>query len=438
MKNRILTSKMVVLTLVGAGLFATSCSKDSGEPTPLPETTEEVFHVAYGVGTEGIGSTSSCVMKPFSDLTTGSIDIGASGFKVSESRTDRVYTSADGKLVYSLQYQAGTIKKIETVSLTSDPFYQQLSGEAGERNLVGILGSTSIRWKKIDDNTALAYDVEIKHLKTDGSTYSNTTATLHITAIDLNTLSISPKKSIELVALETDTSLNNLHTWRVDSPVVLDGKVYIGVAKRGYDGAKNDNISSQKYKTSTLVLDYPSLDNPKFIYSEKSKGEAYGYRTAPYFTYNGSVYHNTTNETKILKITNGVYDESYVFDLATALGMNKVGASGMFHVGNGIGYVVFYDAEKGTSWGSSNKYWGIARVDLNAKTAVKMDLPENLWLAPLQSGKLGKDGKFYLPIAPLNTDGNIYIFDPTSTSPTGYTKGATLKISGDAFYLGVF
>lgn len=434
MVKRFFTSKTFASVMIATGLIATSCSKENNTPNPDNlQDNEEIFHIAYGVGAGGVGSTSTCVMLPFKDLTTGVIDFSSAGFEVSTSRTDRVYSANNGKTLYSLQYQAGTIKKINYLGLDA-PYYTLVTGAEGERDLKGILGSTSIRWKKINDREALAYDVEVKHHKNADDTYKNTTSTIHFATIDLNTFSPN-KVSVEL-PVDADSSVANLHTWRVDGAVVNNGKVYIGVAKRGYDGAKN--VNSQAYKTSTLVLDYPSLTNPQFIYSDIAKGEAYGYRTSPYFVHNASVYHNSTNNTRILKITNGQYDNSYDFDLAQALGMNKVGSSGMFYAGDGIAYVMFYDAEKGTSWGANNKFWGVARVDLNAKTAIKMDLPENLWLAPYQSAKLGKDGKFYMALAPLNTDGNIYIFDPKSTSPTGYTKGATLKISGDAFYLGVF
>ncbi|MDO4230137.1 MAG: hypothetical protein Q4C98_10005, partial [Capnocytophaga sp.] len=304
-----------------------------------------------------------------------------------------------------------------------------------ERDLSGVMGTRGIRWKKMDDATALLYAVPTpKHNTNPDGTYSSTTSTLNIARINLADYSF--EKKTMTFPTETDNSLPNLHIWRVDSPVILDGKVYLGVAKQGYNGA--EDIEEQTYKTSTLVLDYPSLENPKIIYSGLGTGEAYGYRTAPYFVYDGSVYHNSTNKTKILKITNGAYDDTYDFDLATALGLQEVGASGMFYAGNGIAYIYFYDATKGTSWGSENKYWGVARVDLKNKTAIKMNLPENLWLASNQNMKLGKDGKLYAAIAPLNADGYIYIFDPTKADANGFTKGATLKIAGDAFYLGVF
>lgn len=433
MKNRNLTSKMIALAVVGAGLLATSCKKDSNDhPQPPTNNVEEVLHVVYGVGSGGVGSTSSAVMLPFTDLSKGTIEF-SKGFKISESRTDRVYTSTDGKDLYSLQYQVGTIKKFSYIG-QKHPYYQEHTNQM--KDLKGILGSEGARWRKISDQLALAYRVEVIHNKNNDNSYKNTTVNLHIASITLPDYVIKKAPVITLTA-DNDTSLSNLHVWRVDSPVVLGNKVYIGVAKRGYDGA--ENINQQTYKTSTLVLDYPSLENPKFIYSGIANGEAYGYRTPCYFTYDGSVYHNSTNETKILKITDGKYDDTYNFDLAKALRMDKVGASGMFYAGDGIAYINFYDATKGTSWGKNNKYWGVARVDLKAKTAIKMDLGlEDLWLAPNQSAKLGKDGKFYMALAPLNKDGNIYIFDPKSTSPTAFTKGATLKIAGDAFYLGVF
>ena len=43
-----------------------------------------------------------------------------------------------------------------------------------------------------------------------------------------------------------------------------------------------------------------------------------------------------------------------------------------------------------------------------------------------------------MAIAPLGEKGNIYSFDPKSTSPDGYTKGAELDNGADSFYIGIY
>ncbi|GIZ14504.1 hypothetical protein [Capnocytophaga catalasegens] len=219
MKKRNVTSRIIALTMVGAGLFAVGCNKTGDDPIPTPPPTDaEIFHIAYGTGTGGIGDLSTATLLPFTDITKGEISFQNNGFRLPDTRTHRFYTLSDGKYIYNLEYQNGNIKKYEN---TTSPFYQQVE-------------------------------------------------------------------------------------------------------------------------------------------------------------------------------------------------------------------------DKDSSWESENKYWGVARVDLKNKTAIKMNLPENLWLASNQNMKLGKDGKLYAAIAPLNANGNIYIFDPKRADANGFTKGATLKIVGDAFYLGVF
>ena len=106
-------------------------------------------------------------------------------------------------------------------------------------------------------------------------------------------------------------------------------------------------------------------------------------------------------------------------------------------MGNGIGYIPFYDADQGI--GSDAAAWGVARIDLYNNSVVRLNLPNNLWLQQYQSGVLGNDGLFYMALAPLGGSGYIYMFDPASTSANGFTLGAAIEtLDSSSAYLGVF
>ena len=138
----------------------------------------------------------------------------------------------------------------------------------------------------------------------------------------------------------------------------------------------------------------------------------------------------------MLKISNGDYDNSYVMDLSALLGV-EIGSNGWFYVGNGIGYLPYYDKALGNS--AAAGAWSVARIDLYNKSVVKLNVPQNLWLQQYQYSITGEDGKFYMALAPVTGEGHIYMFDPTSTSADGFEKGATLPaLDSDCTYIGIF
>lgn len=435
MKNRNLTLRTVALAVAGAGLLATACKKDDAPESVIDAN----FHVAYGIGYKDSPRTLAI---PFNDLKTGNITFQESGKVLDEkARTHRLYTSSDGKILYDLEYGVGKIVKY-SVSTPS-----QLYKEEKALSVTNIIGTPHPRWRVIDDRNALLFNVVSKHEeKKSGGITSKAASTLRIVHISLPDLTLGEVKEVELPAGISSDKLPDAHIWRVDNAIIHNGKVYIGTAVQGFDGTKI--VKTRQYGTgeslvahpaTALVLDFPSFQNPKITTSTLGNGETYGYRAPSFFTDEaGDVYNVSMEESRILKINpqTGEYDNTYDFDLAKALGMNKVGGTGIFYVKDGIAYMPFYDSEKGRQ--PADAAWGVARVDLKARTAIKMNLPEKLWLNYYQSAKVGKDGKLYMAIAPVAGTGNIYIFDPAKADPNGFEKGATLQVSGEGFYMGVY
>ena len=185
-----------------------------------------------------------------------------------------------------------------------------------------------------------------------------------------------------------EDSAKNLHVWRIDAPVVKNGKAFYGVAKRKYNPATATN-SNVAYDAMSIVVDYPSLTNPKVITSSVAKGSTYGYRApVAHADEKGDIYQIAGSPAFILKIKNNDYDNSFVFNLSEKLGLGiQVASNGWFYAGNGIGYVPYYDVAKGNS--AAAAAWGVARVDVYNGTAIRMNIPGVLWLQQYQYWNTG-------------------------------------------------
>lgn len=406
-----------------------SCDDQIDDKQNANEDGKAYYHVVMAIGEVGDDGT---LTQAIPDLTKGTISFDGYGFEVPSTRTARVYASNDGKFLYNLNYGGGTVAKF---SVEGGQSYTKIN----ETNVQYAIGTTHPRWTKVDDDAALLHNVITEHKYTDatGTNYSYTAATAYLVSIDLeNKMAMGAVERFEIPRTAED-SAKNLHVWRIDAPVVKNGKAFYGVAKRKYNPATATN-SNVAYEAMSIVVDYPSLTNPKVITSSVAKGSTYGYRTpVAHADEKGDIYQIAGSPSFILKIRNNDYDNSFVFNLSEKLGLGiQVASNGWFYAGDGIGYVPYYDIAKGNS--AAAAAWGVARVDVYNGTAIRMNIPGALWLHQYQYSVKGNDGKLYMALAPVGTDGNIYIFDPASTSPDGFTTGATLKGAAGQFYIGIF
>lgn len=424
-----LNKSIFLLITLAASLVLMSCDDDNQKIIDGNEDGKIYYHVVLGVGEDGNDGT---LAQALADLTTGDITFNGFGFEVPSTRTARVYASNDGKFLYNLNFGGGTVAK-----------YQANGGQnytkINETNVQYAIGTTHPRWTKVDDEYALLHNIIIEHKYKDaaGTEYDFTSSTAGLVSINLqNNMSMGAVERFVIPRIQEDID-KNIHIWRIDAPAVHNGKAYYGVAKRRYNPATATN-TTVPYSVSSIVVDYPSLTNPKIIKSAIANGSSYGYRTpVAHVDEKGDIYQIAGAPSFILKIKDEDYDNSFVFSLSEKLGLGiQVASNGWFYVGNGIGYVPYYDMAKGNS--ETAAAWGVARVDLYNGTAIKMNIPGALWLQQYQFSVTGNDGKFYMALAPVGGQGYIYMFDPTSTSPDGFTTGAKIQAGAGQFYIGIF
>lgn len=414
-------------TLMGAALLSGAligCSSDDdggGMPNP-PQGDQSFYNVVFGVSSEGNSGTYAQALE---NISEGNISFDGQGFEVPSVRTARIYGSPSGDFLYNLSYGGGMIYKYK---VNGGSNYEQLA----ETNVQVAMGTAYPRWTVVSKDDALVHTVNTENEYDENDVYTSTYSEAVFQRVGLDNMTLEENNVHVLPTFE-----DNFHIWRTDNPTIKNGKAYYGVAMRQFNPATGENENPETYKATTMVVDYPSLENVEFIQSENAQGSTYGYRTPVYHADEaGDIYHLSSKPSKLLKITNGDYDNAYTLDLAEALGMTEVGANGWFYVGNGIGYVPFYDATEGRD--KEDAAWGVARIDIYNQTAVKLNLPDNLWMWYYQSGVVGRDGKFYMAITPLGQQGNIYKFDPNSESPDAFEIGAELDNGADSFYLGVY
>lgn len=417
-------------SIAGLALLTTACDSDNDNNTDELIHNGKIFHVALAVGS---GTPSQTYVQNLSDLSEGEISFSKFGFEVPSTRTSRIYASDNGKFLYSLDYGGGLIYKYDVKGA-------QNYSEVSKTNVEIAVGTAYPRWTKVNDQHALLHNITTENLYDENDVYTRTSSTANLVSVELENLNMESIESFEIPQSEEDIANNN-YVFRIDAPIVSNGKAYYGMAKRHYD-PETDKTSTPNYtNVETLVVDYPSLENPKLISTNTggAKGSTNGYRTpVGHKDERGDIYQiisvpDNTYDTYILRIKDGEYDESYSFNLSELLGENT-SSNGWFYVGDGIGYVPYANTDEGEL---ADPVWSVARVDLYNTTAVKLNLPENLWLQQYQYS-VAHNGKFYMAIAPMGGEGYIYIFDTQSSDPNAFIKGAKIQTGADAYYIGIF
>ncbi|AOW20122.1 hypothetical protein [Urechidicola croceus] len=442
MKNKFQNSMKLFAILFFAGFILTSCSSDDDpitpEPDPEPEVVEELrdFTVAISVGSGR--NPAKVYTQALTDLSVGDISFDGFGYEMPSTRTARIFTSNDGTQLYDLDYGGGRIYKFD---VNGGQDYTQVA----EKNVEFAMGTAYPRWTKANENLASIQYADggnaVRVFDEITEEYIRTDVTLRIMTVSLDNLDIGAVEQFEIPVSGVDAGTYD-YVNRVDAPIIVGDKAYYGMGKAGYNPADpTARIPAVYPNVETLVVDYPSLTNPRIISTNVggAKGATNGYRTpVAHLDENGDIFQiisvpDNTFETHILKLRDGAYDESYDFNLSQLLGENTT-SNGWFYAGNGIGYVPYANTDLG---GLGDSVWSVARVDLYNNTAVKLNLPENLWLQQYQNAVV-EDGKFYMAITPTGVEGNIYIFDIESSDPNGFTVGASLESLADATYIGVY
>lgn len=414
-----------VLTAATTLLFTACKDKKDIIEDPANNNTGH-FQIAFAVGPD---ENSATYVQGLKDIASGEISFNNFGFQLPSTRTARFYAAADGAVVYNLDYGGGMIYR-----------YQYNGGqnytETNSTNVSVTMGTSNPRWTKINDEYALMHNAAgvVNYVDSAGTIFKDRTSKITLNLINLANLSVE-KNVTHNFLLPSEFLAKNYAITRIDCPVVKDGKAYYGLTMNQYDDS-TQTTKTQFIKTATLVVDFPSLENPKIITTDLAKGATNGYRTPnAHITEDGSIYQISDDgkQTTFLRIKNGAYDNSYKLDFSAKIG-RQTATQGWFYVGNGIAYVPYLKADLG---GKATANWGVARIDLNTESVVDLDVPANLWLQQYQYS-VHKDGKFYMALSPMGGEGNVYIFDVNSASPTGYVKGAKITTGADAYYIGIF
>lgn len=452
MKRQFLNFKTITL-LTTISLMTACTSDDIDEKPTLPDQSDRWITVTGArMGTNpGDGNGGTLI---YAVSTTDAknpetvIDVFNNGFVAPSNRTARLQASEDGNTIFNISYAGDTGGNYTKYTVNGGQNYTQTGSEVSIAPYVG----TAPRWIKLfdGDKTGSAVYVSTAHQVNDNGTpndvtddtYIRTEATIGVVTLDLVNSSIKNFKELS-VPLSAEEEAAGYYFSRIDMPTLnaAGDKLYISgrLSKVNPTTVQSDS-GYEILGSKTIVLDYPTLFNPKVITSTVGRGNTNGYRSINSFEYNGSVYQanqDDPNGSHILKIgANNEYDNTYVFSLNTALGVNDAYIVAWRPTANGKAIVAYEHA--GSATGPAGLTQGFfALVDLNTKTATKLDaIPasEDLYLYQYQGFAIDKN-EVYLTVAPIGQNGNIYVVD---TETGNVTKGAQLKNATGSHFIGTF
>jgi len=449
MKRTFLNFKTLATIALTAGLM-TACSSDDigGNPDPDPdpdpiEDTRWITVAAAKMGdAPGDGNGGTLIYSVTStDAKDPTVSIAPfeNGFIAPSNRTARLQSSEDGNTIFNISYAGDTGGNYTKYTVEGGQNFTPTGSEVSIAPYVG----TAPRWIKLfdGDQTGAAVYVNTENEFDDSDNYKRTEATIGVVTLDLVNSSIKEFQE-HSVALSAEEEANGYYISRIDMPTLnANGdKLYIGARLSKVDPATAESDSDYEVLGSkTIVLDYPSLLNPSVITSTVGHGDTNGYRSINSFEYNGSVYQANQSDPEgshILKIdADNEYDDSYEFNLDDALGIEGAYILAWRPAENGKAVLAY--RHDGSAEGVAGAQGFFALVDLNAKTAVKIDaIPYDPDFYLFQYQGFVVDGtEIYVTQAPVGQNGNIYVIE----SETGeVTKGAELVNVAGSHFIGVF
>ncbi len=448
MKHQLSNLKSISLAL-SAFVLAFSCSDNDG-PTKEEEKQEDSRWITVAAARMGEnpgdgngGTLIYAVSKEDAKDPTKSIEPFDNGFIVPSNRTARIQASEDGNTIFNISYAGDTGGNYTKYTVNGGQNFMPTGSEISIAPYVG----TAPRWIKLfdGDKTGCAVYVDTKHQVDDNGTpndatddtYLRTEATVGVVTLDLVNSKILKFEKFS-VPLSAEEEAKGYYFGRVDMPTLntAGDKLYIGGWLRKVDPETLERDTDYEILASkTIVVDYPSLSNPVVITSGVGYGNTNGYRSINAFEYNGSVYQanqSDPNGSHILKIgSNNKYDNSYVFNLNDALGVTGAYILAWRPAANGKAVVAY--RHDGSAEGVAGKQGFFALIDLNTKTATKIDdIPYDPDFYLFQYQGFAVDGNdIYLTQAPVGKNGNIYVVD---TETGNVTKGAELvNVEGSHF-----
>ncbi|WP_442846780.1 hypothetical protein [Leeuwenhoekiella sp. H156] len=454
MKRTFLNIKTLAFAAIGS-LFMASCNTDDDNGSTVitdPEDTSRWITVAAArMGDNpGDGNGGTLIYALSSEDAkdpTVSIEPFDNGFIVPSNRTARLQASEDGSTIFNISYAGDTGGNYTKYEVLGGQDFEQTGSAISIAPYVG----SAPRWIKLfdGDKTGAAVYVSTENQFNDNNTpedetddfYERTEATMGIVTLDLVNSQIVNFEE-HSVPLSAEEEAKGYYISRIDMPTLnaAGDKLYIGarLSKVNPETGETDR-DGEILASKSIVLDYPSLTNPKVITSGVGIGNTNGYRSINAFEYNGAVYQANQGDPQgshILKIgANNEYDDSYVFSLDAALGVEDAYILAWRPAANGKAVLAYRHA--GSAEGVAGAQGFFALVDLNAKTAQKITgIPYDPDFYLFQYQGFAVDGTdIYVTQAPVGKNGNIYVID---TETGEVTKGAELVNTTGSHFIGAF
>lgn len=453
MKRTFLNLKTFAAIIFTAGLMTACSNEDDTVVTPEPDTeepeTEEpveprwITVAAAKMGEDpGDGNGGTLIYSVTSEDAknpTVSIEPFENGFIAPSNRTARLQSSEDGSTIFNISYAGDTGGNYTKYTVEGGQTFTPSGSEVSIAPYVGI----APRWIKLfdGDQTGTAVYVNNENEFDENDAYTRTEATIGVVTLDLVNSSIKEFQE-HSVPLSAEEEAAGYYISRIDMPTLnaAGDKLYIGARLSKVDPATAESDSDFEILGSkTIILDYPSLLNPSVITSTVGHGNTNGYRSINSFEYNGSVYQANQSDPEgsyILKInSDNEYDDTYDFNLDDALGVEGAYILAWRPAANGKAVLAY--RHDGSAEGVAGPQGFFALVDLNAKTAVKIeDVPydPDFYLFQYQ-GFVVEGTEIYLTQGAVGQNGNIYVVE---TETGAVTKGAELVNVAGSHFIGVF